>query len=414
MPPVLRLFSNPSAGPDPEQNEGLFCPLPAPKTSKGPGPNNGPIDLNNFYGSTSNAGPSAPPISNSGPDLTSSSSLFYPIPIPNVSKSPVSNAEPVDPEDFYRSSPVYRASPPPIDVINSGLFRPVPTPKEFGAPNPPLFAHTNLPNPSNISDLQSAKTETIHVFRHAEGLHNVVANGGNIPDPYLTTLGLTQCAHIQRIFPQDIDIFIASPLKRTIQTAIFCFAKALEGGTKKIHLVPELQEVGGYPCNTISPSRDLIREFGDIIDVSRLGVWPTRDASESAQAVQWRASLARGIIQQIIDGYRIARPDAGNINVVVVSHGQFIPYLTQDFTARMWNNTGNRSYQYAKPTMDLVETDASKSARSRGELTLGISEEDNRRGRELQSDFVARRMLAKESNSTIFDFSNPLNQQFYQ
>ncbi|KAI2467261.1 histidine phosphatase superfamily [Annulohypoxylon bovei var. microspora] len=291
---------------------------------------------------------------------------------------------------------------------------------DFGGP-PRKLIYGNQPRPNSSSNPivlsddsgNSGSTlppTTIHIFRHAEGLHNVDARGGLISDPYLTTVGLAQCALIQRSFTSDIDIVIASPMKRAIQTAIFCFAPVLKSGTKRILLVPELQEAGSEACNVGSPPNDLVKEFGNVIDASRLGkIWHRDGGGDSSLALASRSIVARKAIKDIISNYKTTAPNQKNINVVVVSHGRFIPYLTQDFVGptaqmtsllQMWPNTGYRSYQFSSET-DLHETDASM----RGRLVHGSMANLQKQGQALHVDFQTRRRQVQTSNNaSIFDF----------
>ncbi|KAI1457864.1 histidine phosphatase superfamily [Annulohypoxylon moriforme] len=283
-------------------------------------------------------------------------------------------------------------------------------------PQPQAPGNDTVPNPaSEPNNNVSTSTTTLHIFRHAEGLHNVAARGGGIPDPYLTTLGLTQCVQVQRIFRQDIDIIIASPMKRTIQTALFCFGQAIRDGSKNIILVPDLQEVGRDPCNTGSPPNVLVEEFGNVIDASRLGdSWYTEGSSTNNTDILDRAVRARQAIATIIDEYKAGKPNLGNINVAIVSHGRFIQYLTGDFVryrtpteayAAMWRNTGTRSYRFVSDTdLRLKETDESSRARNNGQIVEGASEAESKRSLELQTNFQGRRAQAQASGSSIFDF----------
>jgi broad specificity phosphatase PhoE len=69
-------------------------------------------------------------------------------------------------------------------------------------------------------------------------------------DALLTQEGKDQCTILNKLsepFHQEIDLIIASPLRRTIQTAIYSFGPVL--ARTELILLPDAQEVSGMPCN---------------------------------------------------------------------------------------------------------------------------------------------------------------------
>ena len=102
-------------------------------------------------------------------------------------------------------------------------------------------------------------TVTIDIIRHAEAQHNIL--GSHIRDPPLTAAGRAQSRELARGFPYSRQVarVVASPLRRTIETATVAFAdsvlrapsspgrqkqqKQQQKKPKKILLLPELQEV---------------------------------------------------------------------------------------------------------------------------------------------------------------------------
>lgn len=115
----------------------------------------------------------------------------------------------------------------------------------------------------------------LHCIRHAQGFHNLTKEDidcEQIPDPDLTDRGREQCERLREEFPfQDqIDLIMASPIRRTIQTALIGLAPAIEKRGLKILLTPRAQETSSKPSDTGSSLSTLKAEFGDKIDVERM------------------------------------------------------------------------------------------------------------------------------------------------
>ncbi|KAI2733984.1 hypothetical protein DTO012A8_10089 [Penicillium roqueforti] len=90
----------------------------------------------------------------------------------------------------------------------------------------------------------------IHCVRHAQGLHNVCTANHIIQDPVLTELGHEQCRKLRESFPRhaNIDLVTASPLRRTIYTALESFAPVFESKPDlKIIALPDIQETSDVP-----------------------------------------------------------------------------------------------------------------------------------------------------------------------
>lgn len=157
---------------------------------------------------------------------------------------------------------------------------------------------------------------TLHLVRHAEGFHNLCEANHKIRDPLLTDKGKGQCAKLANDFPYHaaVDCIVASPLKRTIYTALLGFGDDLERQKLKIIALPELQETSNNPCDTGSDLAALAKEFeGKPVDLglvqegwnSKTGKW-----EPSSSAVEKRAREARQ--------WLMARPEK---DIVVVTHG---------------------------------------------------------------------------------------------
>jgi broad specificity phosphatase PhoE len=90
-----------------------------------------------------------------------------------------------------------------------------------------------------------------------------------IPDPRLTEEGIKECQTLEARFPYQstIDLIVASPLRRTIQTALYSFQPAIKRGVGVVALA-ELQETSDVACDTGSDVKDLKREFSEYQSVS--------------------------------------------------------------------------------------------------------------------------------------------------
>lgn len=145
-------------------------------------------------------------------------------------------------------------------------------------------------------------------------------------DPLLTPYGRQQCTHLQEVFPyaQDVDLIIASPLKRTIYTALYSFDKKITSKDMTIITLPEIQETSDLPCDTGSDLAELEHEFaGKKIDFklvqegwnSKKGKW-----TPTTKEVEERAKYARHWLRERKEEH-----------IVVVTHGGVLHYLTEDW-----------------------------------------------------------------------------------
>ncbi|KAI5465266.1 phosphoglycerate mutase [Mariannaea sp. PMI_226] len=212
---------------------------------------------------------------------------------------------------------------------------------------------------------------TIHLVRHAQGFHNLSRENEMLPDPQLTDLGKQQCAELRDLFPHHNKLtrFIASPLRRTLSTCLLSFnteSHEANGDYPQLVAMPELQEVSDAPCDTGSDRYILRDEFNGLVDLSRLydewnvaSEWTTWKAK--VEATQARASKARIMLREML---QFADEDE---HVVVVTHGAFLHFLTDDYhgveplNATGWKNTEYRSYHFEdsenlSPEARLVET----------------------------------------------------------
>ncbi|KAK6599054.1 phosphoglycerate mutase [Botrytis cinerea] len=192
---------------------------------------------------------------------------------------------------------------------------------------------------------------TLHFVRHAQGFHNLCTANHTLPDPLLTELGKTQCTTLSQSFPspQKITHIVASPLRRTLYTALYSFPSAIARGIQVIAL-PEIQETSTLPCDTGSAPAALAEEFAGSVDLglvhegwnSKSGRW-----ASNAPAIEKRAREARVWLRDL--GMRAQEEGVEDVNIVVVTHGGFLHYFTEDwedsslFVGTGWTNTEFRS-----------------------------------------------------------------------
>ncbi|OJJ64283.1 hypothetical protein ASPSYDRAFT_26293 [Aspergillus sydowii CBS 593.65] len=200
----------------------------------------------------------------------------------------------------------------------------------------------------------------IHCVRHAQGVHNLCTENHVIPDPPLTDLGIEQCQKLRDSFPRhdQIDLVVASPLRRTMYTALQSFEPVFKANPNmKLILLPDIQETSDVPCDTGSDPEVLrkeIEEKGLPVDASFVtdgwNVKTGRYAPTNA-AVGGRARTARRWLK--------SRPEK---EIAMVSHGGVLHYFTEDwedssqFQGTGWVNTEYRTYTYSdKIDLDDLE-----------------------------------------------------------
>ena len=144
-------------------------------------------------------------------------------------------------------------------------------------------------------------------------------------DPLLTPLGETQCHELSRTFPyhDSIDLLVSSPIKRTLFTTLLAFKPEIERGLKVIAL-PELQEIADVPCDTGSDLEILKKAMeGKPVDLSHVpDGWNSKKGewAASVDMINNRASKFRRWLK--------GRPEK---NIIVVTHGGMVTYLTDDW-----------------------------------------------------------------------------------
>ena len=145
-------------------------------------------------------------------------------------------------------------------------------------------------------------------------------------DPDLTPFGKEQCCTLANRFPhhEKIDLLVASPIRRTIYTTLLAFESDTKRGLKVIAL-PEIQETSDVPCDTGSDLEVLEKEMGGKpVDLSLVKEgWNSKKGkwAPASDAIEARAREARRWLK--------ARPEK---EIVVVTHGGFLHYFTEDWT----------------------------------------------------------------------------------
>merc|ERR1712072_756100 len=171
---------------------------------------------------------------------------------------------------------------------------------------------------------------TLHIVRHAEGFHNSSKGGEGIHDPLLTEKGQEQCRKLCKDFPHHdkIELLMASPMKRTIQTCKISFAPVVERG-QRILLMPLAQESSDEPMDTGSTDEEITKEFGDLVDFHRLKDFP-----------YWNRNV----------GQFDTTPEAR---------------IEREETTRMWQNAECRTFTFNEEDeyAQLIETEESKQRR---------------------------------------------------
>lgn len=149
-----------------------------------------------------------------------------------------------------------------------------------------------------------------------------------LPDPSLTPEGMEQCQALRQSFPfhEQLTRIISSPLRRTLHTSIYVF------GNETLYPVlalDTLQEVSDAPSDTGSDIEAIRREFGSKVDLSLVRqLWTDKTQASPFQAdiskLETRAREARLAIRQLLG-------QGSNEHIAVVSHGDYMHFLTQDW-----------------------------------------------------------------------------------
>ncbi|KAI8959547.1 histidine phosphatase superfamily [Daldinia sp. FL1419] len=239
---------------------------------------------------------------------------------------------------------------------------------------------------------------TVHIIRHAQASHNVDRKARDVLDTYLTTLGLQQCAQVQRSFPHPLHAIISSPQRRAIQTALLCFGPAVVRGLE-IELLAELQEVGSHPACRGVGIGVLENEFGTVVNTDGLADnWEQTGLSTDPKDVAERARYSRCYVREA-GVWILDHTEEQHVQIAVVTHSLLIPFITNDYSQgkKYFHNTEWRSYTFKDlrgkdNVAELQETEESLARRG----AQRPDEIQNSHGRVIIEEHVASRQGIKD------------------
>ena len=193
---------------------------------------------------------------------------------------------------------------------------------------------------------------------------------------------------------QQIDLLLASPLRRALRTCSIAFQPGIDRGLKIVAL-PMAEEASDAPCDTGSELEVLQAEFPEKIDFDHVkhGWWVHEGefAFEPKALISRAANLRRWIK---------ARPEK---EVVLVSHGFFNHFLTGDVdeeanqTTPWWGESELRTYRF-------VEGDEAASVPA---YCGGGSMVDGLDGAMIKETDESSRRLAKRRASVVQNVNRP-------
>ncbi|KAK7186450.1 hypothetical protein DPSP01_002118 [Paraphaeosphaeria sporulosa] len=220
----------------------------------------------------------------------------------------------------------------------------------------------------------------ISIVRHGQGFHNLTHNY-DLRDPLLTPLGHEQCAQLSATYPNHdtVDLIIASPIRRTIQTAAFSFGPALARADVPFLLDPKLQELGSHNADRGLDPEDLKTWLTETekegekkfkFDWEKIDVSGVEEGWNSKKG--YYAYEANAIYQRAAD-MRASLYQRNEDHIVLVSHGAIAHFLTEDWQIHdpmlgtNWSNCEIREYVFSGNSKDgdahLVEIEESKARR---------------------------------------------------
>jgi broad specificity phosphatase PhoE len=181
----------------------------------------------------------------------------------------------------------------------------------------------------------------IYIVRHAESEHNVSKDFSQL-DPPLTSLGLQQAHQLSHTLPDpsSVAIILCSPLRRAIQTTLAGFSEILdkryfaENSTKGVIdgaillMEPDLQERSDLPCDTGSPADELTEAFPRLDFDGLDDSWPAKTDRYGPDDAAVRDRAGRVIT--ILEDWTEKLSDDFRKNIIVVTHGVFMKFLTGD------------------------------------------------------------------------------------
>ncbi|KAF3912762.1 hypothetical protein ABW20_dc0105127 [Dactylellina cionopaga] len=225
----------------------------------------------------------------------------------------------------------------------------------------------------------------VHLVRHAD-------RHRHLTDPSLTDRGHEECVALAANFPYHFTItkILCSPLKRAIQTTLESFypaISALSGSNPQWHIDndPYLISRGTKPpVFTIPEIKQSLEEsvkenpklrgyeYTKLLDFSRVESemprWPEKEGIFLPDNIIARGVAAR---RYIYDNYDL------NEELLVVTHGGFINYLTDEWdgfdectsTSTGWTNADWRSYNMLEENGAIRFAETEESIRHRMKRT---------------------------------------------
>jgi broad specificity phosphatase PhoE len=199
----------------------------------------------------------------------------------------------------------------------------------------------------------------------------------------ITFTGIHQCGNLVTelensgiIGRRRVAAILSSPLQRALNTADHTFSAYLDLKRKPNHDVTalaELQETFSLPCDTGTPL-DQLRGLFIVRPVDFSGVandWPSKSGifGNRIDQIKRRAKYMRQILFESWEG----------CEVVIVSHGRFLHFFTEDWEGSTsagsgWQECELRTYTFSKVVdphgnghaeddVKLVETEESRTRR---------------------------------------------------
>lgn len=170
--------------------------------------------------------------------------------------------------------------------------------------------------------------QQLTLIRHAQGFHNLNIEGHQLHDPRMTLEGQQQCRDLAQRLEDiySIDCIVASPLRRTLHTALVVFEELLQVKPDlRVIALPELQETSDLPCDIGSPVAELEKEFyHKPVDLSLvLHDWTDKVTgmfTPQSDHIAARCRKARHFLCSLQAKH-----------VAVVTHGAVLHYLTNDW-----------------------------------------------------------------------------------
>lgn len=251
-------------------------------------------------------------------------------------------------------------------------------------------------------------------MRHGQGYHSIAENGHDLRDPHLTSHGEQQCRARRKAFQRhdQVELLLASPLRRALQTCAITFLPSLDRGMKIIAL-PMAEECSDAPSDTGSDPASLRAEFADkhgreCISFDHVSEgWHIHEgeyATDPAALIRRAAKLRRWIK---------ARPEK---EVVLVAHGFFNHYITGDVdgkgeqTTPWWNEAELRTFTFVDGdgTGDRIRPYLGGDALVDGEDAALIkeTEESLQRLRSRRPSLAKNMNLPSERRKTLIPFQS--------